>query len=96
MYMMPIFLWSALVSQCDHSGRHKRYLVSRATNTMAPTTTRDAAPVSMQPLMMLSLVGCWNICQNGSEAHSSRPSGWSNSAVMFIAHVPAWHGWLHR
>ena len=24
MYMMPIFLWSGLVSQSDHSGRHKR------------------------------------------------------------------------
>ena len=45
--MMPIFLWSVLVSQSDHSTPHFRYLVINATVTIAPITTMEAAPVAM-------------------------------------------------
>ena len=44
MYMMPMRLWSRLVSQSDHKGRHQRFQVRRATTASAPSTTIAAAP----------------------------------------------------
>ena len=46
-YMMPIFLWSRLVSHPNQNGFHSLNQNSREVTVIAPSTTRDAAKVAM-------------------------------------------------
>ncbi len=45
--MMPIFLWSRLVSQSNQSAFHLPNTVSSVTTVIAPMTTMEAAAVAI-------------------------------------------------
>ncbi len=85
-YMMPIFLWSTLVSQSDQNGRHHRRRVRNQATARAPKTTNPAAPVAMAPFSTrFELSGCLMISQNGSASHQSRPNAASRKSAKVIA-----------
>ena len=78
MYMMPIFLWSTLVSQSRHSGFHQCMTVSKTTTPIAPRITILPAPDATNSLVE----GCLMAPANTSESQLSCPKIVSQLTVL--------------